>query len=176
MDVLARGYWRCGCLLAAVLLTSCREIAAPACPFQGEPDFGPSAGCLATVDRQLLLVEMRTGGMSPPGGSSRPGESTQCTAHRETWEETGLDLMPGRLLDVFDTGFHLYHCQYYRNFDPLVARQTAVKRALWLPLQELDRVPGRFAGQGPVLRSLAEQVDRFEPGPGRGTDNPEEAP
>ncbi len=162
---------RCGgaVLLASVVLVSCRQVEAPVCPYRGEPDYGPSAGCLATVNDRLLLVEMSSGAMSPPGGRSWPGESAQCTAHRETWEETGLDLMPVQLLDVFDTGFHLYRCEYYRNYDPLNVLPSEVRRAVWLPLRELDSVRWRFAGQGPVLRALAEQGDEIPRGGADGT-------
>lgn len=62
------------------------------------------------------------GRLSLPGGSSEPGESAQCTAFRETWEETGLQLQPRELLEVFDTGFHLYRCDrdaWSGEIDPL---------------------------------------------------------
>jgi 8-oxo-dGTP pyrophosphatase MutT (NUDIX family) len=145
------------CLLYCCALVACREVAQPACPYQGEPDYAPSAGCLVAIDDQMLLVEMKTGGLTPPGGKARAGESAQCAAHRETWEETGLDLMPRRLVRVFDTGFHLYRCDYYRNYDPLRALPSEVSRALWLPLERFDSVRWRFAGQGALLRTLAEQ-------------------
>lgn len=60
---------------------------------------------------ELLVVQGFNGKLSLPGGSSEPGESARCTAFRETWEETGLHLVPGELLRVFDTGFHLYRCE-----------------------------------------------------------------
>ena len=100
-------------LLAALLLAGCSSHEAPPCPYLGEPDFAPSGGCLAVVHGKILVVESRRGGVSPPGGKSLPGESAQCTAHRETFEETGLDLIPRQLIHVFDTGFHLYFCEIH---------------------------------------------------------------
>lgn len=136
-----------------LLLTACKP-ATPVCPFNGEPEYAPSAGCLAVVEGRVLLVEMHTGKLSPPGGKARAGESAQCAAHRETWEETGLDLMPDRLLQVFDTGFHLYSCGFYRNYDPLNVWPSEVKQALWVPLEEMESKQWRFAGQGRILRNL----------------------
>ncbi len=44
------------------------------------------------------------------------GELAQCTAHRETWEESGLDVEVGGLLHVFDSGFRLYQCRMTGEF------------------------------------------------------------
>lgn len=141
-------------------LPVCAQLAAcgppaPLCPFTGEPDYAVSAGCLAVRDDRILVAELKSGEMTPPGGKALPGESAQCAAHRETWEETGLDLLPGELVHVFDTGFHLYRCDYYRNYDALNTWPSEVNRALWLPISEVDEVQWRFPGQGKLLRSLA---------------------
>jgi 8-oxo-dGTP pyrophosphatase MutT (NUDIX family) len=139
-----------------LLLVACKP-AVPVCPYVGEPDYAPSAGCLAVLERRVLLVEMRSGRLSPPGGKAGTGESAQCAAHRETWEETGLDLMPGQLIQVFETGFHLYRCDFYRNYDSLNAWPSEVEQALWLPVGEMESKRWRFPGQGRLLRELIEQ-------------------
>jgi 8-oxo-dGTP pyrophosphatase MutT (NUDIX family) len=101
--------------LTAVLAmtTGCQLRSTPPCPGFGSEQRASSAGCLAIKDGKLLVVQDFNGRISPPGGNARDGESAQCTAFRETWEETGLQLAPGRLLEVFDTGFHLYHCEHH---------------------------------------------------------------
>ena len=142
------------CLTVCALAAGCGP-PAPLCPFTGEPDYAASAGCLAVMGERILVAELKSGRMTPPGGRTLSGESAQCAAHRETWEETGLDLMPGELLHVFDTGFHLYRCEYYRNYDALNAWPSEVNRALWLPISEVPQVRWRFPGQGELLRSLA---------------------
>ena len=144
---------RCSLALPLLILIACVP-EKPHCPFEGAPEFAPSAGCLAVVDDRILLVQTYAGGMSPPGGKSIAGESAQCTAHRETWEETGLDLKPVERLAVFDTGFHLYHCEYHRNYDALNVWPAEVLRALWLPVADLDRVEWRFPGQGQALQQI----------------------
>ena len=143
-------------LLTAV--TGCTE-RAPACPYAGPPDYAPSAGCLALVHGRALVIQARLGGIGPPGGSAREGESAQCTAHRETLEETGLDLMPGRLLNTFDTGFNLYLCDIHAGSGTInPVHIDEVKQAFWLPVDEFDQHTWRFAGQGEALRQLMLQL------------------
>ncbi len=60
----------------------------------------------------MLMVRDRSSGrLGFPAGTGNPGEAAQCTAHRETWEEAGIDVEVGRLVRVFDNGFRLYACQ-----------------------------------------------------------------
>ena len=52
-----------------------------------------NAGCLIRFDQRILLVTHRlTGKLDIPGGMQRTDESLACTAHRETFEETGLNV------------------------------------------------------------------------------------
>ena len=70
-----------------------------------------NAGCLIKIDDEMLVVRHRqTNKLSPPGGTAKKGETAQCTAHRETWEETGVEVRVQRLLKSFDNQFHLFHC------------------------------------------------------------------
>jgi len=131
----------------------------PECPYTGQPDYAPSAGCLALVHGRALVVQARLGGIGPPGGGTLEGESAQCAAHRETLEETGLNLMPGRLLHTFDTGFNLYLCHIHAEsgaIDP--AHIDEVKQAFWLPVDEFGKHGWRFEGQGETLRQLLLQL------------------
>ena len=103
----------------------------------------------------MLVVENLRGRLSPPGGRVRDGESAQCAAHRETFEETGLDLLPGPLAATFDTGFHLYFCGLHAGTGTIEPRaRTEVKKAYWLMVQDVDQVSWRFPGQGEILREL----------------------
>jgi 8-oxo-dGTP pyrophosphatase MutT (NUDIX family) len=142
-------------LLVLVLLGACSNATVLPCPYTGTPQYAASAGCLAIVHGRILLVDSRKGGLTPPGGKVRAGESAQCAAHRETLEETGLDLMPGQLLRVFDTGFHLYHCEIHAGSGLIDhAVDADVKRGFWLSVDEFDDVQWRFPGQGEILRDL----------------------
>lgn len=145
------------CLSAA----ACTHSRQAECPFTGVPDYAPSAGCLSVIHGRVLVVDSRKGGLTPPGGKTLQGESAQCAAHRETLEETGLDLMPGQLLDVFDTGFHLYYCEIHVGsglIDPPGA-VSEVRRGFWLPMEEFDDVHWLYPGQGERLRNLIAPSD-----------------
>lgn len=63
--------------------------------------------CSAVVfrDGRVLLVHRVRGGTHDwvlPGGTPRPGESMASCARRETFEETGLPVVPGRIAFVLE--------------------------------------------------------------------------
>ena len=149
-------------LAMSVLLGACSSVAPPPCPYTGEPDYAPSAGCLAVVHGKMLVVDSRKGGVTPPGGKARPGESAQCAAHRETFEETGLDLMPRQLVAKFDTGFYLYFCEIHAHSGSINPNVLEVKRGYWLDFRDFDKVRWRFPGQGERLRELLQPQESSE--------------
>lgn len=60
-------------------------------------------------DHRILLVKETTdGNWSLPGGWADIGYSAKETAVKECKEETGLDVIPVRLLAVFDKKFHAH--------------------------------------------------------------------
>ncbi len=141
-------------LLLTVSLAGCMRTPIPPCPFEGKADFAPSAGCLAVVHGKVLVVESRKGGLTPPGGKALSGESAQCAAYRETYEETGLSLMPRQLLRVFDTGFHLYYCEIHADSGLIATDVMEVRRGFWLPVSEFADVRWRYPGQGEALSEI----------------------
>ncbi len=145
------------CQVFAVLLLAlvgCSE-GSGVCPVSGKGDQAPSAGCFTTSAQGLLLVQGLDGRVSLPGGSSKPGESAQCTAFRETWEETGLQLQPRELLDIFSTGFHLYRCERSElsgEINP--PPRLEVQAAFYLPADHFDRYVWRYEDQKKLLRLM----------------------
>lgn len=142
-------------LAAAWLALAACSGEAPRCGFAGKPAFAPSAGCFAASKEGLLVVQGMNGEVSLPGGSSLPEESAQCTAFRETWEETGLRLQPRELLRVFDTGFHLYRCERDGQsgvIDP--PPRFEVRAAFYLAADQFDEYEWRFEDQRDLLRDL----------------------
>ena len=146
--------WRIVPLAAVLALASCAG-ESPGCPYTGAADSAPSAGCFSVSSKGLLLVQDLNGRLSPPGGSSEPGESAQCTAFRETWEETGLRLQPRELLEVFDTGFHLYRCERDAasgEIDP--PPRFEVSDAFYLPAARFDNYEWRYPEQQLQMREM----------------------
>lgn len=119
----------------------------------------PSAGCLLLRGDKLLVVDVRGQGASVPGGSALPGETAACTAQRETYEETGLWLQTGEVLEVFDTGFYLLQCfAPDPQQEPDAGYDWEISEAYWLPRSEFDTTQWRFPGQG---EDMARLVDRL---------------
>ena len=132
--------------------------ATPDCPEEIQAPLGASpksAGCFAVYQGGLLVVQEMSEKVNLPGGSNIDGESGRCTAFRETWEETGLRLMPGKLLAVFDTGFHLYECQhdvYSGAINPPLRME--VRSAFYLKAESFENYEWRFPDQKPLLKQL----------------------
>ena len=57
-----------------------------------------------------MVRHRETAKLSPLGGTAVQQEAAQCTAHRETWEETGVEVRVGTLLKNVNRQFYLFHC------------------------------------------------------------------
>lgn len=135
-------------LLAAVLLSGCG--AQSHCELQKNEVFQPAnAGCLVVRDEQVLLVSNHRGQWALPGGATERGESPMCTARRETSEETGLDVQPIELVEVFDNGFHVYRCEPLVPFYKLETRAPReIKEAQFFAATDFSELRWRYSRQG----------------------------
>ena len=138
--------------LLALAACSARE---PACPVADFGEVAASAGCFAVSRGELLVVQGFNDKISLPGGSSEAGESARCTAFRETWEETGLRLQPGALLQVFDTGFHLYRCDRDAGSGEInPPLRFEVQDVFYLGADRFEDYEWRFEEQRDLLRTM----------------------
>ena len=144
--------------LVLVLIGCSRQ--APQCPYVDSRERAPSAGCFTQRDGQLLLVQGLSGTVSLPGGLARAGESARCTAFRESWEETGLLLVPREVLRVFSTGFYLSRCEHGEGLvTPSPATRFEVRQALYLSADRFGDFTWRYPAQERLLgRLLTEQA------------------
>lgn len=81
-----------------------------------QADTGPgikAAGCFIPTPKGVVVsIGRLTGKLHIPIGSREPGETAQDTAVREAKEETGLDIVVGRLLKTFeDNTVYLFLCE-----------------------------------------------------------------
>jgi phosphatase NudJ len=141
------------CLIVACAPTpACRSGDSPA------PKLIGNAGCLLQSGPQVLLIEHRVGGgLGLPGGTSVPGETAACTAHRETWEETGLDVQVGELLAQLENGFFVFGC---KTDEPLAQAlpwrsRIEVKGLRWVDPALTDPGDWRFPDQARAITALA---------------------
>ncbi len=135
---------------------ACRVAAASADERVGD------AGCLIAVEgRTLLIAHNVSGKLGFPGGKSANEVPAQCTAHRETWEYTGLDVEVGVFLARLSTGFLLYACHSPHNdlsadevpHLPIWSR-TEVSGMVWRDLDTVDAAEWRFPDQIDEVRGL----------------------
>ena len=115
-------------------------------------------------ERVLAIVHRFSGKLDLPGGRREGDETGQCTAHRELWEETGLDATVGQLLiERNSTG--MFECSLPANID--AARDIAVP--LWANIEVADiewvdaseQEPGdwRFPEELETLRLALDRAD-----------------
>lgn len=109
-----------------------------------------NAGCLVRLDGRLLVIRhLRGGKLGLPGGRPEAGETPACTAHRETWEETGLDVRVGPLLRVLGNGFHVFACEAPAGTEPRPIAlppqaRNEVTAIEWRRAEEIDAGDWRF--------------------------------
>jgi hypothetical protein len=76
-----------------------------------------AAGCLTRVQKTLLVTKHEaTGQYDLPYGDPISEESAQCTAHRHTWQQTGLNVEVDQLLGVTQSGTMLFSCKISGGF------------------------------------------------------------
>ncbi len=144
-------------LLPGALLADCPRVSGQ------EDDRSANAGCLILNEDKVLLITHRWGGkLGVPGGTRQADELAQCTAYRETHEETGLDVTVGRRLKVMKNGFHLYDCKLSCSpgkLDVPASGRLEVRAIGWYRLDVLDRESWRFSYQFEDFQQLLrEQV------------------
>jgi 8-oxo-dGTP pyrophosphatase MutT (NUDIX family) len=111
-----------------------------------------NAGCLIRFEQQTLLITHRfSQRLDIPGGGAKTGESLACTAHRETFEETGLNVEV--LFPVAHTkhGMIIFACladdmidiKYFPRPSPPFALTESVKVSLY-DLFDLEQESFRF--------------------------------
>ena len=159
-------------LVATALILSGDAIATsrkPQCQVDGQftDQRVGNAGCLVMRQGRILLVRHGASGkLTFPAGYAERGESAQCTAHRETWEEAGVEVRVGRLVKIFENDFHLYSCELEGFEGPTsgslevpVTAAGEIREVLWVDsvtLTEKDwRFPQFFGEVKTILASYA---------------------
>ena len=143
-------------LAASLLLAGCTGTKAPVCPYAKEAAPRANAGCLVTQGDEVLVITMRlTGKQSIPGGTTEIGESPRCTAHRETFEETGVEVEVHELLGTFDNGFHMYRCTPVDDSQlPRPQDWKEVSDVAWRSWLSLNKENWRFPKQFDRTRTI----------------------
>ena len=141
--------------LLSTLLFSCNN--APKCHFDKEFTEEANAGCFIIDNNRALFVEGLNGKLSLPGGSKNAGEAPQCTAERETWEETGIHVVAKRKIYSFDNGFQLFDCDLLpseKNDGSYRPWRLEIKDIHWLTADKFEKHQWRFYDQIEIYKRL----------------------
>lgn len=125
-----------------------------------------NAGCLIEQHKRMLVIRHRINGkLGVPAGSGEDDESAQCTAHRETWEEAGVDVQVGELLWSYpENDFFLFACYLGDQLGESSTRDASeVIDVFWLDPHGIDPSEWRFPEQ------WAQVLDAFERLPSHNT-------
>lgn len=143
------------------ILVACTQKPSPP-PCQIDPEYimnvQANAGCFIKDKGRLLVIRQNfSGKLSLPGGTYESGETAQCTAHRETWEETGADVLVGSRLHVFKNNFYLFECSLAEeNIELATNDNIEVKEVLWIDPEKTKQNDWRFNQQYSLLLKLFE--------------------
>jgi len=106
--------------ICALVLWGCtKPPPAPTCRIADafHADYTGPAGCLIRVQNTLLVIKHNPSGQYDlPYGNPISEEPAQCTAHRHTWEQTGLNVEVDQLLGVTQSGTMLFSCKISGGF------------------------------------------------------------
>ena len=113
----------------------------------------------------MLVVRHRFGGkLGVPGGRAESGESAQCAAHRETWEETGVEVVVHELIKYFSNGFALYHCTPVHaaatstdELDVPASGRNEITQVIWIDPRAIRAEDWRFPRDYPAILRLIDE-------------------
>lgn len=117
-----------------------------------------NAGCFVKSHGKLLVVRQRLSlKLALPGGSFKNGETAQCTAHRETWEESGFNVKVGQRIYVFDNGFQLFKCTATEIKQKNTTNdKLEVSEVLWVDPRTKSNREWRYSNQHSLIVRLFE--------------------
>ena len=126
-----------------------------------------AAACLIKTNSKVLLVEHRLSGkLDFPGGGLLENESVACTAHRETWEETGFNVEVTQYLSTTPNGLAIFGCDLDAGiealpdaFDAPPWAKLEIKKLVKADPFTLDHDAMRFADDLIPLRDGYTQFD-----------------
>lgn len=123
---------------------------APACRQIAPEHFkrANAAGCLVRRGDKVLMVRRRFHeDLDFPGGLQKWQETSACAAHRETWEETGADVVVGRMIYNVCTGYRMYECTVADQWEPDATQSPDWAEeigAQWVDFSTLDPEQYRY--------------------------------
>ena len=139
---------------------------AEVCPVFEAPLASANAGCLIVEQGQVLMLKQWNAKWALPGGTAEVGEAAQCTAMRETWEETGLKVDVGELIHIYDNGFHLFSCERQVG-QPMLNKNRPftfeVLEVAWMGVEQFDDLNWRFSNQRQVIETWLTAVHHIPP-------------
>ena len=118
-------------------------ISTPECKTELEDDQRNLNGvCFVMIDKKLLMVKQSiTGKLALPGGTNKQGESAPCTAHRETFEETGIDVLVKQQLSTLGSSTTiLYECQPLTTLDLGYSKFLEISKIKLFSYEELKQM------------------------------------
>ena len=126
-----------------------------------------AAACLIKGSGKVLLIKHRLSGkLDFPGGTWNESESLACTAHRETWEETGFNVEVKTYLSTTSNGLVIFGCVLSEgietlpnNFDAPQWAKVEVAKLVKIDPFMLDHDALRFADDLIPLRDGYTQFD-----------------
>jgi len=150
-------------IFSLFVLNGCQH--RPPCANYGESrSLKGNAGCLILNDQQFLAIQQRSNNQwNLPGGTAETGETAQCTAARETREETGLAVSVGKVLSKKENGFYVFEChlmpnQKQQEYSIPFSGWFEVKHIAWRSPSDIEDTDWRYPTQWGELSTLIDSM------------------
>jgi phosphatase NudJ len=106
------------------------------------PQVSGNAGCMVKRNGLILMVKsFKSPKWEIPAGKPQENELAHETALRETFEETGLSVIPVKLLEVFDDSFYMYEAKLLnQNIKKLTIPETAKDEIVEIDFLNIDEL------------------------------------
>jgi predicted NUDIX family NTP pyrophosphohydrolase len=98
-----------------------------------------NAGCLIIHNKKILLVKSyHNNYLNIPGGTQKKKETSACTAHRETFEETGVSVKVQDHIMTANNGFHIFSCDAKGEIDLSYSKKYEINQITLLPINDVE--------------------------------------
>ena len=98
-----------------------------------------NAGCVIIQNNKILVAKFYGKDIyAIPGGTKKRGESAACTAHRETFEESGIDSKIIKRMFIANNGFNVFLCEAQNKINLNYSKKYEIDGILFLPIENID--------------------------------------
>lgn len=112
--------------------------------------------CLLVDGKMLIARSFYGNKVAIPGGTAKKNEFAPCTAHRETFEETGADVHVIKKLITTNNGFDIFLCKPKNSVNLSYSKKFEIKEIFFIKPYNIPHNDYMYPEQLSQILSLLE--------------------